>query len=76
MASFLLLHVIYFTDINGLPVSLCVKSVGNQHIFLKRNVIDLHKNFMTFRQFLILHDFPRPGFYFFHFLFFSMTVGV
>ena len=30
---------------------------------------------MTFCQFFIFHDFSRPGFYFFHFPWFSMTVG-
>ena len=44
------LHVKYFTAIGGLPVSLCVKIIDEQHIFLKRNVIDINKilNSMTF----------------------------
>ena len=81
IAGFLLnpfLHVKYFTAIGRLPVSLYLISVGNQHIFLKRNVIDIYKNakfhdfFMTFCQIFIFHDFSSPGFYFFHFPWFSM----
>ena len=67
------LHVKYFTAISGLPVSLCVKSVGTQHIFLKRNVMDIYENSkshdfsMTFCQIFIFHNFYKPRFYFFIF---------
>ena len=64
------LHVEYLTAIAGLPVSLCVKSVGNQHIFLKSYAIDIYKNPKShdfFFQIFIFHDFSRPRFYFFIF---------
>ena len=64
-------HVKYFTAIGGLPVSLCVKSVGNQHIFLNGNVKDIYINSkfhdfpMTFCQIFIFHmTFPGLDFIF------------
>ena len=53
------LFIKYFTAIGGLPVSLCVKSIGNQHIFLKRNGIDIYKN-SKFHDFSILPNFHFP----------------
>ena len=61
-----------------MPVLLCLKSVGNQHIFLKRNVIDIYKNSkfhdfsITFLSFFIVHDLSRRLDFIFSF---PMTVG-
>ena len=67
----------YFLNVKYLSVSLCVKTVRNQHIFPPKNMRDIcekskfHDFSMTFCQIFISHDFSRPGL-FFHFTWFSM----
>ena len=46
--------------IGGLSLSLCVKSVRNQHIFLKKNARDIWEKFKIP---LLFHNF-LPNFYF------------